>query len=107
MNCTGIYGDGIPVAVKIVWDEETWKRETQILSALNATKNHDIDQIGIPRIYYTGPILREYNCIAMTLFDGTLENYFILHTSIAGKLPDSSILEIFSQAVWLGFFPFL
>lgn len=66
---------------------------------MNATKNNDIEQIGLPRIYYTGPILKNYNAIAMTLFDGTLENYFKQHKS-AGKLPDSSILEIFRQTVF-------
>lgn len=71
-----------------------------MFAALNATKNHDIEQIGIPRIYYSGIILREYDAIVMTLFDGTLENYFKQH-NISGKLPDSSILDIFSQTVWI------
>lgn len=44
------------------------KREMNVFKALNVTKNQAIEQIGIPKVYYLGPILRYYDAIAMTLF---------------------------------------
>lgn len=102
----GVYGGDI-VAVKIIWTEESFKSEERVFTQLIGNGNIPIDQFGIPRIYYQGPIKivsGKYNCIVMTLFDGTLENYYQIHKSSdsPGKLPDSSILEIFRQTVCIG-----
>lgn len=71
-----------------------------VYKALNATKNPAIEQIGIAKVYYAGPILAVYDAIALTLFDGTLENYYNLNKQ-SGKLPDLTMLEIFGQTVWI------
>lgn len=45
------------VSVKIIWDEHSQDEEMAIFKALNATENPDIEQYGIPRVYYQGPLL--------------------------------------------------
>lgn len=76
------------------------KREMNVYKALNATKNPAIEQMGIPKVHYAGPILADYDAIALTLFDGTLENYYNHHKQ-SGKLPDLTMLQIFGQTVWI------
>lgn len=97
---SGIYKDHINVAVKIFWSENLMEREKNVFKALKATKNPDIEQIGIPKVYYSGPILRDFDAIAMTLCDGSLESYY-QHSKKSGKLPDLIMLEIFRQTVWI------
>lgn len=58
----------------------------------------NIEKEGIPRIYYHGKVLGGFNAIAMTLFDGTLDELFLQQTILS----DTSILLIFKQAVSVG-----
>lgn len=71
-------------------------QEMRILEALNATGNPNIEEHGIPRVYYHGAFLKNYFAIAMTLFDETLEKRYNIQ---GGHLSDLSILLIFKQAV--------
>lgn len=67
-----------------------------IFEALNATRDPNIEQHDIPRVYYHGKFLNNYNAIAMTLFDETLHDRYLAQNK---SLSDLSILMIFKQAV--------
>lgn len=71
-------------------------QELKILEALNAFKDPNIEQHDIPKIYYHGKVLGEYDAIAMSLFDETLEDRYLAQNQ---NLSDLSILVIFRQAV--------
>ncbi|XP_031636953.1 uncharacterized protein LOC116349589 [Contarinia nasturtii] len=86
----------IQIAIKITMDQGCYDREIEIYKALNATSDPNIEQYGIPRIYYHGSLLEKYRVIAMTLFDGTLEDLYKKKGNIS---PDLSVLIIFKQAV--------
>lgn len=90
---SGKLNDQIPVAVKIIWGKQFSVREKNILEVLDAT-NSEIEEKGIPRIYYTGPLL-QYDAIVMTLFEGDLESRFRKQK----KINDLSILMIFKRSV--------
>lgn len=96
----GIYSDStqrnVEIAVKITIDHSCYDQEIRIYEALNATTDMTIEQHGIPRIYYNGAFLQKYRVIAMTLFDGTLEDLYKTKGNIS---PDLSILLIFKQTV--------
>lgn len=68
----------------------------EILKALNATDDHKIERLGIPRIFYHGEFHGDNYAIAMTLFDGTLSKRY---EQQGFNLKDSSILMIFKRAV--------
>lgn len=71
-------------------------QEVTILQALRATKEVNIEERGIPKIYYHGTVLKEYNAIVMTLFDMSLQKCYELQGK---QISDLSILLIFRQAV--------
>lgn len=75
-KCITATFQGKPVAVKIVWDEESYNDEVRIYERLGAMNDTTIENRGIPKIYYTGKILTDYFCIIMTLFEGTLKDRF-------------------------------
>lgn len=87
------------VAVKIIWDEQSQDEEMAIFKALNATENPDIEQYGIPRVYYNGKFLTNYYSIAMTYFDGTLTDRYEKERANGRNLSDLTILSIFKQTV--------
>lgn len=87
------------VAVKIIWDEQSQDEEMAIFKALNATENSDIEQYGIPKVYYNGTFLKHYYAIAMTYFDGTLTERYEKEQGNGRSLPDLTVLSIFKQAV--------
>lgn len=95
MYSIGVYNNQT-VAVKIVWDREAFNHEIDVLKALNAIENPQIEDHGIPKIYYHGQILEVYSAIAMTLFDGSLESRFNQEKK---HFTDLTILTIFKQAV--------
>lgn len=68
----------------------------KIFQALNATKDLDIEKMGIPRVFYYGIFLLKYHAIALTLFEGALENRYRLQNE---KISDLSILLIFKRMV--------
>lgn len=82
--------------MKITTDHGCYNREIRTYEALNATTDTTIEQHGIPRIYYNGAFLKKYRVIAMTLFDGTLEDLYKKKGNIS---PDFSILLILKQTV--------
>lgn len=96
----GNYSDSthknVEVAVKITTDHSRYDREIRVYEALNATKDLDIEKMGIPRIFYNGALLIKYRFIAMTLFDGTLDDLYMEKGNIS---PDLTILMIFKQTV--------
>lgn len=59
-------------------------------------KDSNIVKEDIPYVYYHGLISDLYPVIAMTLFDGTLNDLYELHK---GNISVLQILEIFKQAV--------
>lgn len=88
--------DKIPVAVKITWDKQAIDREMRIFEALNAVENPNIEKLGIPNVYYYGPIIGRYYAIAMTLCDETIEDRY---KEQGEQLSDLSILLILKRAV--------
>lgn len=83
--------------MKIFWDSKSYDDELRIFKALNATEYPNIEDIGIARVFYYGKVLGgDYNAIAMTLFEETLENRFKIQ---AKHFSDLSILMIFVQTV--------
>lgn len=83
-------------AIKMIYNKDTFEDEMMIFEALNATKNLEIENHGIPRIYYYGEFLGKYYAIAMTLFDGDLDNRYEKEQK---HLTTITILSIFKQAV--------
>lgn len=92
----GFY-NGDAVAIKIIWQKKSFDREIEILKALNAIEDLEIERRGVPRLYYHGPFLRKYRAIAMTLFDGTLKDRC---KSTKMPITDVNILMWFRRAVW-------
>lgn len=84
------------VAVKIVWDEESYNDEVEIYQALGSMDNAKIEDEGIPRVYFHGKVLSKYFAIAMTLFDGTLLNRYEIQNEHLSYL---TILLIFRRFV--------
>lgn len=85
--------------MKIIWSDNSFNRELEALEALNATTDPDIEEHGIPRIYYHGQFLHLYNAIAMTLFDESLNDVYDRHKTRGEKISELAILLIFKQAV--------
>lgn len=63
----------------------------------NNTLNTKIQKI--PKIFYAGKILGQYDTIAMTLFEETLQDRYLNQKRRGLKLSDFSILMIFKQTV--------
>lgn len=84
------------VAVKIFPSEISFNKEFVVFNALNATNDPNIEQHGIPRVYYHGLISDRYYGIAMTMFDGTLKDYY---DDKGHNLTDLTVLLFFRQAV--------
>lgn len=93
---SGIYNKNQTVAIKVFLNQQSMEREVAILQALRAMKEVNIEDRGIPRVYFFGKITGDYNAIAMTLFDESLEKRYELQGK---KISDLSILLIFRQAV--------
>lgn len=71
-----------------------------ILQALNATEDSEIEDKGIPKIYYQAKILKVYYAIAMTLFEGSVFDRFKAQNRYMSY---TSILLIFREAVMCEF----
>lgn len=72
-------------------------RELGVFEALNAMRDPNIEQHDIPRIHFHGKILNDkFDAIAMSLFDETLQDRYIVQNK---NLSDLSILMIFKRAV--------
>lgn len=84
------------VAIKIGWMNHIIDQEIEVYNVLNATEDPEIEQKGIAKIFYHGPILEGYTCIAMTLFGGTVEDYL---SPPRWTISDWSIAVIFKRAV--------
>lgn len=82
------------MAVKIIWNKKSMDNELKVFIALNATKDPNIENYGIPRIYYHGKILGDYNTIVMTLFTGTLGDRYIVKNE---HLSNSDLLRYFKR----------
>lgn len=89
--------DGEVVAVKISWNDDFIKHETDVYRTLNAFNDPKIENSGIPRAYYSGPIFANYTGIVMTLFDETLEDRYSAQN---GTFNAYSTLQIFKQSVY-------
>lgn len=96
---SGIYNNTERVAIKISWHKSFYNREIAALKALNAMDTFDMKDHKIPKIFYNGKILGQYDTIAMSLFDGTLQDRYLHQKRQDLKLSDFSILMIFKQAV--------
>lgn len=83
------------VAIKFAANQKVIRREINVLNALNAM-DRNIETCDIPRVYYHGNVLDQYLAIAMSLFDGTLDD---LYKRYKGNISELQILEIFKQAV--------
>lgn len=92
----GRLDDKFDVALKIASYMAPWIKETQTLKALNAIDDPNIEKHDIPRVYYHGLIFNRFPAIAMTLFDGSLND---LYERYKGNISESQILFIFKQAV--------
>lgn len=64
---------------------------------MNAIGNKEIENYGIPCIYYHGIIIGRYNAFAMTLFEGTLEDRYQIQKK---PLSELTVTLIMKQAVW-------
>lgn len=98
IELSGYYSDKIPVAVKIVGDEESIRNEVEICKVLNAIGNLRVQHHGIPAVYYYGRIFQFYG-IAMSLFEGNLENYYRRAYYQQKNISYSELLSIFKQTV--------
>lgn len=97
--CKGTYDGSIPVAIKILVNEVSYKTEMAIYEALH---DNDPESHGIPKVYYHGNVfgVSSYKAIAMSLFDETVQQrYKNKTTDISTPFSDFSVLLIFKQAV--------
>lgn len=100
----GFYSDGAkyvnqPVAVKIIHDSASMDKELIIFEKLKAINNPKIENSGIPQVYYHGWFLN-YDAIAMTLFEGSVNDRYEIERKAGRKFTDTTILSIFLQAVY-------
>lgn len=84
------------VAVKIFSRKKDFNVEFAVFHALNAETDPNIEQYGIPRVYYRGPMLNSFYCIVMTMFDDNLEEYY---DDKENNITDITMLSFFKQAV--------
>lgn len=70
--------------------------EIEIYCALGALDDANIEQNGVPRVYYYGRVLSKYYAIAMTLFDETLEDRYQYEGE---HLSNLTVLLIFKRLV--------
>lgn len=96
MICWKAKFDRETVAVKIVWDQESFNDEVEIYQALGSMNNAKIEDLGIPKVYFYGKVLSKYFAIAMTVFDGTLLNRYEIQNK---HLSNLTILLIFRRWV--------
>lgn len=99
MSCPlslGRYNDKFDVAVKMSSYITPWIQETAALKALDAMKDLNIEKKEIPHVYYHGLIFHIHPVIAMTLFDGSLND---LYERYKNDISDLQLLDIFKQAV--------
>lgn len=99
----GLYSDGAkyvnkPVAVKIIHDSASMDKELMIFEELKAVNNPKIENSGIPEVFYYGWFLN-YDAIAMTLFEGSVNDRYEIERKAGKKFTDTTILSIFLQAV--------
>lgn len=83
------------MAIKFAANQTAMKQEIKVLNALNAI-DENIEKHDIPRVYYQGEILDQYLAIALSLFDGTLDD---LYEQYRENISELQILHIFKQAV--------
>lgn len=93
----GIYNDKIDVAVKFFLKEVLMNNEINAFKALNAIDDETIESHHIPRVYYYGKLNGNLYAIAMSLFDGTLVDYYIKPQK--KHLSHLDIIYIFMQTV--------
>ncbi|XP_031637196.1 tyrosine-protein kinase Lyn-like [Contarinia nasturtii] len=93
----GIYNDKTDVAVKMFWNNYSIDKEMVVYAALNAVDDHEIEDHKIPRIYYHGKLNGGCYAIAMSLFDGTLFDYY--NDTPNGDLLNVDILYVLMQLV--------
>lgn len=94
----GRYNDKFDVAVKMSTDIVPWIQEIAAFKALDAMKDSNIEKTEIPYVHYHGLIFDTYPIIAMTLFDGSLND---LYERYKKDISDLQLLAIFKQAVSL------
>lgn len=70
--------------------------EIATYKALGALDDVNIEQKGVPRVYYHGPVLSNYYAIVMTFFDETLEDRYLNEKE---HLSNLNILLIFKRLV--------
>lgn len=87
------------VAIKINTNENNFKEEMKGFEALNATVDKDIETHGIPKVYFSGRFMYRYHAIAMSLFDGTLEDRKRKLKKENKQISELSLLLIFRRAV--------
>lgn len=92
----GVYNDKEDVAVKVFMNVAAFEKEMAIYNALNAVKDKNIEDHHIPRIYYYGKFLGVTHAIAMSRFEGTLNDYCERNNK---SLSDADILDILLQTV--------
>lgn len=93
----GIYNDKKDVAVKIFMDKVLMNNEINVYIALNAIDDEKIESRHIPKVYYYGKLPGNLYAIAMSLFDGTLADYY--NNPREKSFSHLDIIYIFMQAV--------
>ncbi|XP_031638147.1 casein kinase I-like [Contarinia nasturtii] len=73
-------------------------KEMKIYKVLNAD-DPKIEDNQIPRVYFNGKIFGKHYAIALSLFEGTLGDYYAEDNPKKSRLSDVDILYVFLQAV--------
>lgn len=73
------------------------KNEINIYRAINAIDDEKIENHHIPKVYYHGKFLGIFYAIALSLFDGTLADYY--NNPREKHLSELDIIYIFLQTV--------
>lgn len=84
--------------MKIFWEAGSMNREMRIYKELNAF-DEKIEEKQIPRVYWNGKIFEKHYAIVMSLFEGTLADYYTKPDK--KRLSDTHILYVFLQTVRL------
>lgn len=98
MRISAVNGDDIPVTVKINTAGTDNTQDAKILEYLKE-KDPNLEQHGIPKIYYSGAVMLIYRANVMTLFHGSFIDVQKRYKKMKLKLSDLSLLILFKGAV--------
>lgn len=98
VHISAVNGDDIAVTVKLSRNNTDNTQEAKILNYLKE-KDPNLEEHGVPKIYYSGVVMLAYRANVMTLFHGSFVDVQERYKKEKLQLSDLSLLILFRGAV--------